>query len=313
MSEELGRHHAAAGVPLEPPTPASAPRAPPTPAADLETPAQPPPSTKRSRLIAGNPGGGSSLRTADAPGDPYATLWIVSADGLIGKQPFGPASTLPKPVDEGLNVVVRLLASDAASRSVVIVAGGPVLTQKLMQEIVLRVPGGLDSFGPGRRVEALLKERSAEWGNVFESALLVKTLAKRQCAATRFGKVVVVVAACLADLTRRVYKYVFSDWRMLVDGGAGRGGRDLPLDIEVRAVELAGMDDVEEAPLLERATHCDDAWYRRGLEIYAQHPACPVRVGQQPKRGGSEDECAEPASKRRSNEPAAAPAVASEN
>ena len=42
-----------------------------------------------------------------------------------------------------------------------------------MQEVVRRMPNGLDSFGPGRHVEALLKERSAEYGNVWESALLV--------------------------------------------------------------------------------------------------------------------------------------------
>lgn len=117
-------------------------------------------------------------------------------------------------------------------RCVIICTGGQHLSQALMEAIVSKVPGGLDSFGPGRKVEALFKERAAPYGALFESALLVKALAKRQRSNVRFGSVRIITADCFAEATLRVYKQCFSDWRVLISGGKGRGGRDDPLDME---------------------------------------------------------------------------------
>ena len=169
----------------------------------------------------------------------------------------------------------------AAPRSVVVVAGGAI-TATLMTQMVLRLPGGLSSFGPGKRIEALLKERAAPWGSLFESALLIKALAKRQCSTVRFGSVVVLAHAALAGATQRVYRHVFSDWRVLVDGGLGRGGRDEALDVRVEVLgDGAAPDNVDAAEaqdaahLRERAAALDDAWWRHGVETHAPHPWWP--------------------------------------
>jgi hypothetical protein len=52
-------------------------------------------------------------------------------------------------------------------------------------------------------VEALFKEGSAEFGNLWECALHAKALAKRQRARTRFGQVVVVTSPQMAEVTVR--------------------------------------------------------------------------------------------------------------
>jgi hypothetical protein len=149
------------------------------------------------------PGGGTNLAPGDRPGDPFATIVVIAADGLVGEEPGalpplpGGGSALPASVIAGIDAGLRFL--DTCTRCVVICAGGSVLTGAMMQEVVRRVPGGIDDFGPGRRVEGLHKERSAEYGNLWESALLVKQLVKRQQRLLRFGGVRVVTAGCIAS------------------------------------------------------------------------------------------------------------------
>lgn len=132
-------------------------------------------SQKKSRPI---PGGGTTLPDGDKPGDPFATLIVLAADGLLSEEPHSlpslPASggralrrELPPYVGAGLERLLTLL--EECERCVVVCSGGPVLSTALMQEIVRRVPGGLDSFGPGRLVEALHKERAAPGKEVDSS------------------------------------------------------------------------------------------------------------------------------------------------
>ena len=118
------------------------------------------------------PGGGSALAPGDKPGDPFAKLIVIAGDGLVAEQLFSRLTTMPALLDEGLHTALSFL--DEGSRCVVICAGGAHLTQAMMEGVVSRVPAGLDSFGPGRLVEACVKERSAAFGDVWESALLVK-------------------------------------------------------------------------------------------------------------------------------------------
>ena len=216
MSEELGYTHAAAGRPVEPIQPAgieadssginaASATSPPRRSPRGHPPSAAVSSGKRTFV----PGGGSALVAGDKPGDPFATLLVLPADGFVGRAPpRAGGSTLPKPLDEALGAMLDLV--EKSPRSVAVVAGGDI-TSSLMTQMVLRMPGGLDSFGPGRRVHALLKERSAPWGHLWESALLVKALAKRQAATVRFGCIVVLSAPCLAAQTLRAYKHVFSD------------------------------------------------------------------------------------------------------
>ena len=267
MSEELG------GLFIRHEPPASAP------AATAPTTSKPADSPATTPVVRPIPGGGSRLAAGDKPGDPFATLVVLAADGLLGEQPFSMlkrlptgAIDLPVSVCEGLTRCLGLL--DSGRRSVLICAGGQTLTHGLMQEAVRRMPSGLDSFGPGRHVEALLKERSAEYGNVWESALLVKALAKRQCSIVRFGSVRVVTAAAMAAYTDRVYARVFADWRVLVGGGACNGGRDEPLDVQVVPVDLAAAD----AALASRAEASGDASFAKGVEDYSSHPWWPKAV-----------------------------------
>ncbi|KAL1510732.1 hypothetical protein AB1Y20_007021 [Prymnesium parvum] len=270
MSEELG---SASGSPLEPPlskkrpAPLDEPPALPSRPPAQSSPVAPVPSLPTaSRNIAG---GGTHLPPGDKPGDPFATLLVIAGDCLLGSQPWSRLDPpLPATVEQGLE---RALALLEGSRCVVICAGGPHLTQALMEAVVSRVPGGLDAFGPGRAVEALFKERAAPYGALFESALLVKALAKRQRANVRFGAVRVIAADCVADAVLRVYEHCFSDWRVLVNGGRGRGGEDRPLDIQ--AVRITPV--VEDAVLTQRAASFDDAWFERGLADNASHPSWP--------------------------------------
>ena len=315
MSEELGYAHAAAGLPIEPgtsadeATPAVPPaisllREAPPPLAQQPSPIAPrrsneagaqvsptPPrpteaaassaSGSRRRFV---PGGGSALASGDKPGDPFAMLVVVAADVVVGKAPRtgGP---FPAPLASALDVTLRQV--EAAPRSVVVVAGGRV-TSSLMSQMVLRMPGGLSSFGPGKHIQAMLQERSAPWGSLWESALLVKALAKRQASTVRFGTVVVLASRCLAPATRRVYEHVFSDWRVLIDGGLAKGGRDEPLEVRVvdavptsetvdgdEAADTGGESVTDDEALLARSTAFDDAWFERGLATYAVHPWWP--------------------------------------
>jgi hypothetical protein len=236
-----------------------------TPAANLASPPSSSASGSRSRGIAG---GGSALAPGDKPGDPFATLIVIAGDCLVGQQPFNRLTALPPMVDKALQTSMSLIEG---TRCVIVCAGGPHLTQAMMEACVSRVPGGLDSFGPGRRVEACFKERSAAFGNLWESALLVKSLAKRQAALIRFGTVRVVTGERHITPTLRCYRHCFGDWRVLVNGGACHGGRDEPIDVQVVPIPVEPAD----AKLESRAAAMDDNWFERGLLDYAQHPAWP--------------------------------------
>ena len=148
-----------------------------------------PPSGGRSRLVpgvpgGGVPGGGTHLPTGDQPGDPWATLVVVLADGLMGERPPPRAASsqpsipagrgrLPPPVAAGIASAVEL--SGAVARSLVVCGGGGgasggLIAAAMMSEVARVTPGGIDAFGPGRRIEALLKETSAEFGNLWVGA-----------------------------------------------------------------------------------------------------------------------------------------------
>lgn len=214
------------------------------------------------------PGGGTMLPTGDQPGDPFATLIVISMDGLLGEQQTSKPKALPPPVEAALEAARRLV--DGAERSVVAIAGGAVMTQVGMEEMVRRQPKGLDAFGRGRKIEALVKERSAEWANLWESTLLVKMVAKRQCALVRFGSVAVITSVALEPATMRAYSKIFEDWRLLEDGGACRGGRDLPIPIHIKPIVTT------EPGLAVRAATFDDRWFDNGQQIYARHPQWPL-------------------------------------
>ena len=115
-----------------------------------------------------------------------------------------------------------------------------VLTHLMAEECVRTV--GLDSFGPGRKVDILLKERSGEFGNVWESCLLVKALAKRQCKLIHFEQVVSVAAAPFAPAVRRVLAFVLADWKPAV---------------EITVVTV----HADEALAARAAAAYDDAWF----------------------------------------------------
>ena len=284
MSEELGYSHAAKGIPKEPARPVHVPpnasmptlaqQASPVTAASTShaSPTQPrsqlseSANTKRKFV----PGGGSALSSGDKPGDPFATLIVLPADGVLGSAPKA-SGALPPALDAACAHALSLV--EAAPRCVVITAGGAITTS-LMTQMVMRMPGGIDSFGPGKRVHMMLKERSAPWGSLWESALLVKALAKRQAATVRFGTVIILTASSLAPPTAKVYKHVFSDWRVLVDGGQAKGGRNDALDVRVEAVEAAGDEDEK---LNARAQQlCDEAYWKEGFDKFAVHPWWPV-------------------------------------
>mmetsp|Transcript_6902 Transcript_6902/g.22163 ORF Transcript_6902/g.22163 Transcript_6902/m.22163 type:complete len:307 (-) Transcript_6902:225-1145(-) len=257
-----------------------------------------PPSGGRSRLVpvpgGGVPGGGTQLPTGDQPGDPWATLVVVLADGLMGERPPPRAASsqpcipagrerLPPPVAAGIASAVEL--SGAVARSLVVCGGGGgasggLIAAAMMSEVARVTPGGIDAFGPGRRIEALLKETSAEFGNLWEAALYSKALAKRQRARVRFGEVAVITSPQLAPHTVRVFEYVFTDWRVLVSGGQCRGGRDLPLPVRAIPVDVSA-DAANEAALVARAerlaeSDAEEDWWARGLRRYRLHPAWPA-------------------------------------
>ena len=279
MSEELGtaRGDAAEPRPIPFTPPILQPQiSPSVPTASNSSPTQPRQFFSESSAAASSasgkrsvPGGGSALASGDKPGDPFATLLVLAADAILGKPFTGP---IPPMLNRALDAIIQLV--EAAPRCVVVVAGGPSATQSLMTQIVLRMPGGLDAFGPGKRVEALLKEKSAAWGSLFDSALLVKALAKRQASTVRFGSVVVLAAQPLAAPSQRVYTHVLQDWRILINGGRAKGGRDDSLEVKVH--ECPSEDgEAPDEPLIARGASFDDAWFAKGLETYAVHPWYP--------------------------------------
>ena len=284
MSEELGYSHAAKGIPKEPERgQASSSQEPPqsqiSPTPPRSQPVDGGSATKRKFV----PGGGSALAAGDKPGDPFASLIVLPADLMLGTAPKvgGPLGPV---LDGAFEQALRLV--EAVPRCVVVTAGGAITTA-MMTQLVLRMPGGIDSFGPGKRVESLLKERSAPWGSLWESALLVKALAKRQASTVRFGTVVILCAPALVAPTLRAYTHVFSDWRVLVDGGLANGGRDDALDVRVEAIE--GATDADEKLAARAATLGDEAYYTGGLTTYAVHPWWPKAQQRAQGVGGGEE------------------------
>ena len=71
-------------------------------------------------------------------------------------------------------------------------------------------------------------------------------VAKRQAALVRFGSVIVITGSGHAAATKRVYRKVFEDWRTLQDGGLGRGGRDLALDVRIQAIATEKQRKLEQ-------------------------------------------------------------------
>ena len=277
MSEELSRDHRAAGEPVEP-TQASANLSP-TPIATQES------KSSQNRWSVGLPGGGANRSTSDQPGDPYATLIVLCIDGLTATKAYSAPHELPAAVEAGIDATVTTIHE--STRCVVAVNGGQAIPQKCMQALVHRMPGGLDSFGRGRQIEALVKEPSAEFGNLWEGALLVKMVAKRQAALVRFGSIVIVTGSSVAETALRVYRKCFEDWRRLENGGKGRGGRDVPLDVRVQPVDVQAAEDSDvHKALLERAAGWTDSWYEHGLETYRNHPSWPIACGAEPEAEG---------------------------
>ena len=263
MSEELARVHSATGVPVEPKTPACTQAVTRLSSAGSHNL----PGTSSGRPT-GVPGGGLHVSKRDMPGDPYATLCIIATDWLLAKKVYSAPRPVPSAIDAALAAALKEV--EACGRCVLVVSGGSVMPQACMQDVVKRMPGGLDSFGRGRPVEVMVKEPSAEWGNMWESALLIKMVAKRQASLVRFGSVVVVTAASVTAPTQRVFEKAFEDWRKLEGGGQAAGGRDLPID--VRTVPIT----VDEESLTERAAALDERWFKHGLETYEKHPSWPA-------------------------------------
>ena len=266
MSEELSRDHLGSGEPIEPP---------------LSSETVGPGLTSSSKRPV--PGGGSKLSSSDQPGDPYATLIVLPIDGLMGSKVYSAPRPLPQAVEDALTAAVRIAGESA--RCVVVVSGGAIMPQACMQALVQRMPGGLDSFGRGRKIEALVKESSADFGDLWEGALLVKGVAKRQAALVRFGAIAVVTGTAMAPATERVYRKCFDDWRVLESGGLGRGGRDLPVPIRVTPIDVLRNEGL--SALQARAAGFDDASFARAMHTYSRHPSWP-RCRTPPPDGASE-------------------------
>jgi hypothetical protein len=120
------------------------------------SPRLPPPRT--SSLRPSIPGGGSHLPKGDQPGDPYATLIVIAADGLVSTAPprWSPGgidsrAPLAPPIERGVEAAVAL--TGAMPRCVVVCCGGDNATAaQMMTHMVACTPGGIDAYGPGRRV-----------------------------------------------------------------------------------------------------------------------------------------------------------------
>ena len=108
-------------------------------------------------------------------------LLVVCGDWLTREEGGGGSTdALPELVQEGLASALKAVCG----RCVVVCTGGSGLSHAMVRRLVGDI--GLDACGPGRRVEILLKERSAEWGSLWASALMCKRLAGRQCPTVRF-------------------------------------------------------------------------------------------------------------------------------
>ena len=111
--------------------------------------------------------------------------------------------------------------------------------------------------GPATLVAMKTEARSAEFGNIFESALLCKALAKRQCSGIHFEQVTVITAEAVADATRRVYEVAFSDWKP-------------KLKLNTRGVPTSDEEITTRAAAIG-----DEAWFERNASTYETHPSMP--------------------------------------
>ena len=226
----------AAGEPAAAPAAASSSSLQPsTPTAATRTASDPDSRRLAAALPRSIPGGGSFLPRRDS--EDLAELIIIHGDLLV-------AAALAR-------------IESHPKKRVICCTGGAALTHLMAEECVRTV--GLDSFGPGRKVDILLKERSGEFGNVWESCLLVKALAKRQCNLIHFEQVVSVAAAPFAPAVRRVLAFVLADWKPAV---------------EITAVAV----DADEALAARAAAaaNFDDAWFDARSAEYSAHPSYPA-------------------------------------
>ena len=225
-----------------------------TPTAATRTASDPDSRRLAAALPRSIPGGGSFLPKRES--SDLAELIIIHGDLLVAAAPSRTEKVLPPLVKEAVAAALARIESHPKKR-VICCTGGAALTHLMAEECVRTV--GLDSFGPGRKVDILLKERSGEFGNVWESCLLVKALAKRQCKLIHFEQVVSVAAAPFAPAVRRVLAFVLADWKPAV---------------EITAVTV----DADEA-LAARAAAIgayDDAWFDARSTEYSAHPSYPA-------------------------------------
>lgn len=245
----------AAGEPAAAPAAASSSSLQPsTPTAAARTASDPDSRRLAAALPRSIPGGGSFLPKRES--SDLAELIIIHGDLLVAAAPSRTEKVLPPLVKEAVAAALARIESHPKKR-VICCTGGAALTHLMAEECVRTV--GLDSFGPGRKVDILLKERSGEFGNVWESCLLVKALAKRQCKLIHFEQVVSVAAAPFAPAVRRVLAFVLADWKPAV---------------EITAVTV----DADEA-LAARAAAIgayDDAWFDARSTEYSAHPSYPA-------------------------------------
>ena len=245
----------AAGEPAAAPAAASSSSLQPsTPTAATRTASDPDSRRLAAALPRSIPGGGSFLPKRES--SDLAELIIIHGDLLVAAAPSRTEKVLPPLVKEAVAAALARIESHPKKR-VICCTGGAALTHLMAEECVRTV--GLDSFGPGRKVDILLKERSGEFGNVWESCLLVKALAKRQCKLIHFEQVVSVAAAPFAPAVRRVLAFVLADWKPAV---------------EITAVTV----DADEALAARAATigAYDDAWFDARSTEYSAHPSYPA-------------------------------------
>lgn len=211
------------------------------------------------------PGGGGFLPTADPrPGHLIVVCgdWLAASTGRLGDPP-------PPLVKRALTEAVAALEG----RCVVVCCGGTALSHAMVQHLVLSTPGGVDACGPGRTIELVLKEPSAEWGNVWLSALQCKNLTMRQSSLIKFARLTVVTADALADVTRKVYEHVLSDWHEAP--AAGCPG----LTLTARTVPAS-----EEVAARAAEIEADAGWFERNAAEYAQHVSMPKPKPTTPKQ-----------------------------
>ena len=245
----------AAGEPAAAPAAASSSSLQPsTPTAATRTASDPDSRRLAAALPRSIPGGGSFLPKRES--SDLAELIIIHGDLLVAAAPSRTEKALPPLVKEAVAAALARIESHPKKR-VICCTGGAALTHLMAEECVRTV--GLDSFGPGRKVDILLKERSGEFGNVWESCLLVKALAKRQCKLIHFEQVVSVAAAPFAPAVRRVLAFVLADWKPAV---------------EITAVTV----DADEALRARVAAPAcfDDAWFDARSAEYSAHPSYPA-------------------------------------